>query len=168
MFSRTAVKKYYGALEFLARMINDSKSLEITTYILHASLYGDYQNPNPNVLRYPKDILIQLGVWLNQRGFNAANIADFYEVIDTVDEFFELNFGCDLISIFKKDSEMNEEFHDESLKMIDDFERRIGQECERARLALKVFENFCDVRQGFEQYAIVDSLPFCSQQYIVD
>jgi hypothetical protein len=157
---------YYGALLFLQELLGAAAIPEIASYLLFASLCGDFQSPDPNNLRCPKDLLVELTLWLKNRGFNALKVRSFYEVIEAVDDYFEERHGADLIAMFTKAQRANAEVIEAFETMVRQFQEQACDPFERGRAVVDKFQNFVAAQQKLIDRLILDPLAYCSSDYV--
>jgi hypothetical protein len=126
--SPASISRYYGPLYLISAIL--------------VSLCGNFQDPDFNRVRYPKDILVQLLIWLREHKFDASRVQHFEEIVDIVDQYFEERHGGDVQSMITQAARTNEEVEKALYADLSRFEEQLGNEDERARSVLKGFNNF--------------------------
>ncbi len=165
-FSEEAQLEYYGALGLVNAVLGSRYPLEVVRFILLVSLCGNFQDPNPDHLRAPKDILIDLLIWLRDRKFQPNSISGFEDLIGTIDEYFEEKYDTDLQGNIIQASKTNDKVETALLEELDIFERETGKACHSGRRVVEAFSNFKHVQAAFAANVMINPHWYCSSLYL--
>jgi hypothetical protein len=166
IWERGTANTYYSALSLISQQFERSVPAEVVSYLLTASLCGNFQDPDTKRLQYPTDILVELLLWLRKHEINLAESDSFEEIIYTVDEYFEETHGGDVMDMMKVSTDTNRAVGDAFRQELDVYEEQIGREYPEARSLLAGYNNFCEVHTRFVGDVCVNPLWYCSSKYL--
>jgi hypothetical protein len=165
-FAPAARQRYYGALALVHRFLRDSASAETASLLLFASLCGNFQDTDSNHVRYPKDVLIEMLLWINEHCEDALRAPDLPKLGDAVDAYFEENLGDDLQGMLIRASRANREARESFAEMVLRFaesDSMLGSEGQRL---LQQFENYSEIQTAFSANAFVNPYWYFSGDYL--
>jgi hypothetical protein len=165
IFDASAAQLYYGALSFVTSFFEVRPTADIVSLLLFASLFGNFQDADPNRFRYPKDVLVQMMIWLKEHRPLVFQGASSEDAFSCVDEYFEQELGDDLQGMQIQAAKANEgvlaAFSDITRK----YEEHSPVEGERARGVLELFSNFRDVQAPTSANVMINPSWYISVDY---
>jgi len=153
-------------LELVDNLTNNSAPVEIISYLLLVSLCGNFQDLDPQHLRYPPDVLLNILRWLKQKGINAKKIIDFKEFDKLINNYFLENHGDDLKGIIKQAEKANENQCEAFEKLVARFEEKTNGKLPEAHSVINGFKQFCKVQAHFSKMIFAEPEWYCSMDYI--
>jgi len=163
--TQTAYARYYTALEFIQTFLDQTLSYEVISYLLFSSLCGNFQDPNPNHLRYPKDILVSMLMWLKEKNINLNKFSCFDDIVDVIDDFFNEELGNDVQGMIIQAAKTNKKFEDVMLEDIKRFEN-LTFGTKAMEQVLRVFNNFYQIQASFGNNVCVNPQWYFSETYL--
>ncbi len=166
--------RYFGALRLVQDTFGTQLPIAIESLLLQASLYGNFQDPDPNRFQYPTDLLMSLLDWLRENRFtrflNTASSGPqaFDYTVEFIDNYFKKVQGGNLQSMIQSASNANRCVLAALAQELTDIEQSAGREKPFCRTVLEVFQNFIDVHESFSK-KVCNNLPwYMSYDYIRD
>ena len=165
ILSRPASKRYYGALELVCQFLQTHAPAEVISYLLLASLCGNFQDLNPDHVRYPPDVLVELLVWLHERQFDVYACRSFDDIVRSVDEYFLDKLGARLQDHLHQATLVNTKVAEAFEQMVQDIESHTGSptESEGPRELIRGFSAFRSAQEKMVELFIRDPLRYCSR-----
>jgi hypothetical protein len=138
---------------------------ESMSYLLLASLCGNFQHPNDSVPRYPTNLLTYLLLSLSGSGQSDV-VDDFDRLQRYIDDFFVKYCDADMAAMIAQASTANRLALDSLQEWIADIERRGSVEIDDpAKRILRVFDNFCQVQAAFGPSLMRDPKRYLGAEY---
>jgi hypothetical protein len=166
IFDADAVKRYYGALSIVRSFFQTRPTADVIGLLLFSSLCGNFQEEDPARPRYPKDLLIQMLVWLREHRPMVFSGASTEEVFACVDGYFEQELGDDLHGMSIQAAKANEGVRAAFSDIVTTYAKHSDIEGERATSILKLFSNFKDVQAAASANVMINPLWYMSSTYI--
>jgi hypothetical protein len=165
ILSRPAGRNYYGAIDLVCKFLRTHVPAEVISYLLIASLCGNFQDPNPNHLRYPPDVLVELLIWLHQHNFDVYKCKSFDDVVHSVDKYFENKLGASLRDHLQQATIVNAKVTEAFEQMIQDIEIKTGSvlQSKDPQELIHGFKAFRSAQERMVELFIRDPLSYCSR-----
>lgn len=160
-----AAERYYGAIKLIHQFAGQPVPFLLNSFLLLASLCGNFLDRNPEHLNCPTDILVELLTWLRERGVNLARLKSFGDLYKLVNEYFVSRHDGDLVTMIDQATYANQGMYESLSKAVDEWEAHYKQPFERGRRLLAGFANFCEVQAVFAKSAILYAEDYCSGAY---
>jgi len=164
--SPSSTLRYYGAINFILRVLNENVSHEVLSYLLFCSLCGNFQETDINRARSPKDVLVEMLLWIKNKKIKLAEVDDFDDIISIVDEFFDEQLGNDVQGMITQAAKVNEEFENTISVDVKRYENVHWSANELMKRVQDVFNNFRLVQASFGANIFINPLWYCSEIYL--
>jgi hypothetical protein len=137
----------------------------LSDFSFFSSLCGNFQEEDPVRPRYPKDLLIQMLLWLKEHRSIVFSGASTEEAFACVDEYFEEELGDDLQGMSIQAAKANEGVRAAFSEIVARYAKHSNSDGERATSVLKLFLNFRDVQAAASANVMINPLWYVSSTY---
>jgi hypothetical protein len=165
-----AAATYFGALQLVSRVLGQLP-IVVQALLLEVSLYGNFQDTDPNRLHYPTDLLISLLGWMNERGVFRLHRPLRQEemlpyVIGAIDEYFRARQGGPLQAMVRQATVANRGVLEALTNDLTAIEQAAGRSNPFCRCVLDVFADFIASQEAFSSKVVNDLPWYASYGYV--
>lgn len=155
--------QYYGVRMLLQQMCGEAIPATNFLALCLCCLCGDFQDPDAAHSRYPADLLVELIVWMENKGFQLSRASNAEKVLEAADHFFREVHGRSLMDNLRTASETNLK----AVRALEDDAKHLAESgAERAATDLvSGFRNYATAYEGWIRSVFSDPNGYCSVDY---
>jgi hypothetical protein len=147
--SREAANRYYGALNFVAKLFQVQPPTDTMSIMLFASLFGDLGAEAPSSPSSPKELLTGMADWIGRECPQAYASANPGVMLRAVNAYFKASFGESMRGMAIRTARANQAFlrsllswHQDNTRLRSDFVRTQEHEI------LLLFVNYAEAHEA--------------------
>jgi len=163
----STARKYLEAPFYLKNLLGEGLTWDVISYILLASLYGNFQDPSPARVRRPPDILQNILIYLIECQFDLRK-AGIDDVVKIVNTYFNQHQGGSLLQMVEIAHAANEKVYIELSNSLDRYEKTWGIDQNQARIVLEMFADFNKAQKILGSAVATHPQWYCSDIYLAN